>query len=70
MLIKRKTREGKVYGYQMLLRFKTLVIYKKIFLTSLRTTASVLKQLLSDITRYFAEHCLLPGANIQAWLLV
>ena len=35
---------------------------------SRRTTASVLKQLSSDITRFFSGHCPIPGANIHVWI--
>ena len=60
MFIKRKTTAGKVYAYRMVVSFKMLVY----FLTSHRTTVSVLLSL--DITRFFAGHCRMPCANIQA----
>ena len=62
MFIKRKTRGGKVYAYGMLVSFKTLETY----LTSRRTTLFFVKQLLSDITQFFAGDCPMSGANIQA----
>ena len=65
MFINRKTTAGKVYVYRMLLSLKTLVTYKK-NLTASRTTLSVVKQLLSDITRFFVEHRPMPGAYSQA----
>ena len=58
IFIKTKTRAVKAYAYRMLVSFKTFV------LTSRRTNVSVLKQLLLDITRLFAEHCPMSGANI------
>ena len=51
MLIKRKNRAGKANASRMLLSFKTLVTYKKNFLTPRRTVMSVVKQLSLDITR-------------------
>ena len=65
MFPKRKTRAGKVCVYRILLSFKTSVTYKKI-LASCRTTVSVVKQLSSDITQFFAGHFPMSGANIQA----
>ena len=65
MLIKRKTRPGKSYACQMLLSFKTLVTYD-LFLTSRQTFVSVVKQLSLDITRFFAGHCPMSVAVIQA----
>ena len=55
MFIKRKTRAGKTYDtYRMFLSFKILATYKKRF------------NFTSDITRFFAGQCPMPGANIQA----
>ena len=67
MFIKRETRAGKVYAYQMPLSFKMLVVFF-FFLTSCQTTVSVVKQFSSDIIRFFARHCLMYGADIQASL--
>ena len=53
----------------MLVTFKSSVTYKK-FLTSRRATLSVVKQLSSDITRFFAGRCPIFGANIQDWRLL
>ena len=64
MFIKRKTRAGKVYAYRMLPSFKTLVTYKQFF--KLHAGLSFMKQLLPDITRFFAGHCPMSVANIQA----
>ena len=36
------------------------------FLTSRRTTVSVVKQPSSDINQFFAGHCPMSGVNIQA----
>ena len=55
MFIKNETRAGKAYAHRMLLSFKTLVA-NNIFLTSRRTTVSVVKQFLSDIIQFFAGH--------------
>ena len=66
MFIKRETRAGKVYAYQMRLSFKMLVVF--FFLTSCQTTVSVVKQFSSDIIRFFAGHCRMYGADIQASL--
>ena len=60
MFIKRKTRTKGLYLPNVSLSFKTLVC-----LTLRRTNASVMKQLLSDIARFFAKHCPMSGANIQ-----
>ena len=49
-------KSGKTYVYRMLLSFKPLVTYKKQKLISRRTTVSDMKQLSSDITRYFVGH--------------
>ena len=46
----------------MLLSFKTSVTYTKI-LTSHQINVSVAKQLSSDITQFFAEHCAMSGIN-------
>ena len=46
----------------MLLSFKTL----ENFLTSHWATVSIVKQLLSELTRFFARHCPMSGDNIQA----
>ena len=51
----------------MLLSFKKSITYKK-KLTLHLATASVVKQLSSDITGFFAWHCLMSGDNIQACL--
>ena len=45
MFIKRKPRARKASAYRMLLSIKTLVTYKKMFLTSRWTTVSIVKQL-------------------------
>ena len=39
---------------------------QKTFLTSRRTTVSIVRQLSPDITRFFTEHCPISSANIQA----
>ena len=57
----KKPNALKVDAYQMLLSFKTSLAYN-IFLTSRRTTVSVVKQPLSDITRFFARLCPMFGA--------
>ena len=49
----------------MLLSLKTSITYN-VFLTSRRATVSVKKQFSTDITRFFAGHCLMSCANIQA----
>ena len=54
-------------GYHTQQKAKINPAYKK-KLTSCRTTAPVMKQLLSDITQLFAGHCPISGANIQDWL--
>ena len=59
MSIKRKTRARKAYAYRMLLSSKTSVTLRP-------ATVSVVEQLSSDITRFFAGHCPISGANIQA----
>ena len=64
MFIKRTTRAGNAYAYRMLLSFKMSLTYKK-KLTSCRTTASIVKLLSLDMTRFFAVHCSMSGANIQ-----
>ena len=64
MFIRRKTRAAKAYACQILLSFKKSVNYKK---NSRQTAVSVVKQLLSDITRSFAGHCPISGANIHIW---
>ena len=66
MFIKIKARAGMTYVYQMPLSFKTSVSYKKDFLILRRTTLSVVKQLPSDITQFFAKYCPMYGANIHA----
>ena len=53
MFINRKTKAGKTPTYRMRMCFKTLVTYKKIFITSCQATVSVVKKLLSDITQTF-----------------
>ena len=68
MYIKRKTKAEKAYAYRMLLSLRRLKMTYKKCLTSRRATAAVLKQLSSDITRLFAGHCPMSGANIQARL--
>ena len=67
MFIKREIRGGKTYVYRMVLSFKTSVTVD-FFVTSRRTPVSVVEQFSSDITWFFAKHCLMSGANIQAWL--
>ena len=67
MFMKRKAKAVKAYACQMLVSFKTSLTYNKKILTSRRTNASVAKQLSSDITQFFAGHCPMCGANIQAW---
>ena len=57
-----KTTTGKAYIYRMLLSFKTSVTYKKI--TSHQTTVPVVKQLSSDIIRFFAGHYSTSSANM------
>ena len=64
MLTKRNARAGKTYAYGMFRSFKTPVTHKK-NLTSRWTTVSVVKELSSDITRFFAGHSLMSGASIQ-----
>ena len=64
IFIKRKTKARKVFVNRMLLSFETSVAYKNFLLTSRRTTVSVVKQLLSNISRFFARHCPMSGANI------
>ena len=49
----------------MILSFKTSITYN-FFLTLYRTTVSVVKQLSSDVTQFFAGHCPMSGAYIQA----
>ena len=58
-------RTGKANAYQMLLSFKMSIIYKK-NLTSCRITVPVVKQLLPDITQFFAGRFPMSGPNIQA----
>ena len=48
----------------MILSLKASVAYKKMF-TLRRTTLSVVEQPSSDITRLFAGHCPMSGANIR-----
>ena len=67
MFLKRKIRAGKVYSHRMLWSLKMSVTMSFfLILTSRRTTVSVVKQPLSDITRFFAGHCPVSGATIQA----
>ena len=47
--------------YFYVLRRQELIV----FLTSQRTTVSVAKKVLLDITQFFAGHCPMSGANIQ-----
>ena len=68
MFIKSKTRarmltECLAYASRMLLSFKTWVTYK-LFLTSSRTTMSVMRQLSSVVTRFFAGYCPMSDVNI------
>ena len=66
MFIKRKNRAGKTYACRMLLSIKTdVVCINPSFLTSQKTTVSVVKQLSLGITRFFAGNCPMSGANIQ-----
>ena len=67
MFIERKTRAGKVYVYRMLLKFKTSV--KKIFLTSLRTTVSFVKQVSSDITLFLLDIVRCPVLTFRPVLI-
>ena len=55
MFIKRKTRAGKAYAYQMLVSVKVSLTCKKI-LTSRWITVSTVKQLSLDTSQFFAGH--------------
>ena len=63
MFIKRKIRAGKANTYRMILSVKMLETNKKV-LTSRRATVSVVRQLLLDITRFFAAYCPMFGAAL------
>ena len=69
MFIRRENRAGKAYVYRMLLSFKTSVTYEIFFLNLHQTTAPVVKQFSSDTTRFFAGHCPISDANMQALAL-
>ena len=60
-----KTRAEKVCAYQVLLSFKTSVT-SEFFLIHAGQLCPLVKQRSSDITRFFAGHCHISGANIQA----
>ena len=68
IFVKRKAGAGRAYAYQMLPSFKTLVTLKTFFNFTpdncVRCEAAF-----SDITRFFAGHCPMFGANIQACLV-
>ena len=68
MFIIRKTRAGKANRKAMQRNASEIkdVRNYQLFLTSRRTTASVVKQLLSDITQFFGGLCPISGPNIQA----
>ena len=63
MFTKIKTRAGNTYAYRMLVNFKS-VTYKKKNLTSRLDVCTCSEAALSDITRVFAWHCPMAGANI------
>ena len=67
MFIK-KPKSVKAYAYRMILNFKKSVTYKKKTFTP--NNLSVVKQPSSDITQFFAGHCSMSGANIQAWVFL
>ena len=70
----KKPEAVRAYAYQMLLRFKTSVtiyIYIYIYIqNSRRKTVSVVKQSSPKITQFFAGHCPMSVANIQACRLL
>lgn len=68
MFIKESRAEKACYAHLKLLSSKTLVTYKK-DLTSRQTTVCVVKQRLSNITRFFIKH-LIPGVDIKVLIFL